>query len=171
MHPELPPDAGFAHAPLENVDDLSARVFRAFLTALRLHKHQMMKALATRGIHPGQAFCLRFVAERDGMSQRDLAEALHLAPPTVSRMLQSLEKSGAVERRPDADDQRVTRVYLTESGRRTAAEMQDVAASYVNATIGALPEDDRRELARLLEELGASIERAGGEAPGEAGAP
>ena len=162
MDPESPAGSGFPHARLEGVDELSSRVFRAFHTALRLHKHQMMKALATRGIHPGQAFCLRFVADHDGISQRDLADALHLAPPTVTRMVQALEKSGAVERRPDADDQRLTRVYLTSGGRKLAVEMQGVAAGYINATIGTLPEDDRRELARLLEELGASIERVGG---------
>jgi len=47
--------------------------------------------------------------------------------------------------------------------------MRAVAGDYVNATVGSLPEDDRRELARLLEALGASIERAA--ATREAGAP
>jgi MarR family transcriptional regulator, organic hydroperoxide resistance regulator len=151
-----------AHDALDGVDELSSRVFRAFLAALRLHKHQMMMTLATRGIHPGQALCLRVVAERDGISQRDLADALHLARPTVTKMVQALERSGAVERRHDPDDQRLTRVYLTGGGRELATEMHGVAADYVNATIGTLPEDDRRELARLLEELAVSIERVGG---------
>jgi len=171
--------AGFPHAGLAGVDELSSRVFRALLTALRLHKQQMMRALATRGIHPGQAFCLRVLADRDGITQRDLADTLHLARPTVTKMVQALERSGAVERRPDPDDQRLTRVYLTGGGRELAAEMHGIAAGYINATIGTLAEDDRRELARLLEELGASIERAGGAdaagqaagmAPDEAGA-
>jgi len=171
--------AGFPHADLDGVDALSSRVFRALLTTLRLHTQQMMRALATRGIHPGQAFCLRVMAERDGISQRDLADTLHLARPTVTKMVQALEKSGAVERRPDPDDRRLTRVYLTDGGRELAVEMHGVAADYINATIGTLPVDDRRELARLLEELGASIERAGGAdaagqaagmAPDEAGA-
>jgi hypothetical protein len=35
-----------------------------------------------------------------------------------------------------------------------------VAADYVNETSGALPDDDRRELARLLGELGASMSQA-----------
>ena len=38
--------------------------------------------------------------------------------------------------------------------------MNAAAADYVNSTIATLPEADRRELARLLEELGASIQRA-----------
>jgi len=152
-------------AELEGVDELSARVFRAFLTTLRLHKQQMMKTLALRGMHPGQAICLRILAAHDGITQRDLAEAMHLARPTVTKMLQSLERSGAIERRPDPVDQRLTRVHLTAQGRDLGEQMHKVAAAYVQATVGTLPEDDRRELARLLEELSASIARATGEPP------
>jgi len=43
---------------LEDVDPTSARVFRAFMTALRLHKQQMMRSLGAHGMHPGQALSL-----------------------------------------------------------------------------------------------------------------
>jgi DNA-binding MarR family transcriptional regulator len=145
---------------LDGVDDLSSRVFRAFVGALRLHRRLMMQALADRGIHHGQAMCLRLLIVNEGIAQRDLAKALHVAPPTLTKMLHSMEKAGLVRRRPDAADARLTRVELTEAGRAEEKEMRVVAAGYVNTTIGALPEDDRRELARLLEALGDSIERA-----------
>jgi MarR family transcriptional regulator, organic hydroperoxide resistance regulator len=80
-----------------------------------------------------------------------------VARPTVTRMLQGMEKAGLVERRPDAADQRLTRVYVTSAGRDAGKQMGVAAAEYVNATIATLPEDDRRELARLLDELGARI--------------
>ncbi len=144
----------------DGVDDLSARVFRAFLDAARLHVQLMMRTLADSGTHPGQAMCLRLLSANDGVSQRDLADMLHVARPTVTRMLQGMEKAGLVERRADEADQRLTRVYLTATGRDMEKEMGVAAAEYVNATIATLPEDDRRELARLLEELGTSITRA-----------
>jgi DNA-binding MarR family transcriptional regulator len=146
--------------PLEGVDELSAQVFRAFHATLRLHKQLMTKTLAAHGTYTGQAICLRSLAAHDGITQRDLADALHLSPPTVSKMLKGLEKAGVVERRPDAADQRLTRVFLTAAGRALELELRSVSAGYVNETIGALPADDRRELARLLEELAASISRA-----------
>ncbi len=154
---------------LDGVDELSSRVFRAFLSALRLHRRLMTQALADRGIHHGQAMCLRLLIANEGITQRDLARALHVAPPTVTKMLHSMEKAGLVRRRPDAEDARLTRVELTGAGRAEEERMQAVAGDYVNATVGALPADDRRELARLLEALGASIERAS--AAREAGVP
>jgi DNA-binding MarR family transcriptional regulator len=146
--------------PLEGVDELSAQVFRAFHATLRLHKRLMTRTLAAHGTHPGQAICLRLLAAHDGITQRDLAQALQLSPPTVSKMLSGLERTGAVERRPDAADQRLTRVFLTAQGRALELALRGVSAGHINETIGALSEDDRRELCRLLDGLGVSIARA-----------
>ena len=145
---------------LDGVDELSSDVFRAFIETLRRHRRLMMQALADRGIHPGQAMCLRLLIANDGITQRDLAKAMHIAPPTLTKMLHSMETAGLVRRRPDADDARLTRVELTAAGRAEEKEMHAAAAEYVNATIGTLPEKDRRDLARLLDALGATIERA-----------
>ena len=142
---------------LEGVDELSARVFRAFLNALRLHRQLMIATLAEHDSHPGQAICLRFLSANDGITQRDLADALHLARPTVSKMLQAMEKAGAIERRPDEHDQRLTRVCLTAAGHELETELRTVSAAYINKTMGTLPERDRRELGRLLEALNGSI--------------
>ena len=160
-------DHGAAHVAfklafeeLEGVDELSARVFRAFLNALRLHRQLMIAALSELDTHPGQAICLRFLSANDGITQRDLADALHLARPTVSRMLQAMEKAGAIERRSDEHDQRLTHVYLTARGREVEAAFRTVSAGVINETIGSLPERDRRELERLLGGFGDSISKA-----------
>lgn len=156
------PHPGMAVLPdkLDGVDELSADVFRAFLGTLRLHRRLMMQALADQGVHHGQAMCLRLLAVNDGITQRDMAEALHVAPPTLTRMLHSMQKAGLIRRSPDAADQRLTRVELTSDGRAEELRMRAAAADYVNATVATLPEADRRELVRLLGDLGASISRA-----------
>ena len=160
-------DHGAAHVAfklafeeLEGVDELSTRVFRAFMNALRLHRQLMLAALTELDTHPGQAICLRFLSANDGITQRDLADALHLARPTVSRMLQAMEKAGAIERRTDEHDQRLTHVYLTARGHEVEAAFRTVSAGVINDTIGSLSERDRRELERLLEAFGDSASRA-----------
>lgn len=146
---------------LEGVDELSAQAFRAFLGTARLHFKNMVTTMAGSGTHPGQAMCLRLLGAVDGSTQRDMARTLHVAPPTVSKMLHAMEKAGLVERRPDEADQRLTRVYLTPAGREREQEIGAAVGAYVNATFATLSADERRELTRLLGKLGDSIARAG----------
>ena len=57
------------------------------------------------------------LAHHDNVTQLDLVHATHLKAPTVSVSLQKMERDGLVLRRPDEDDLRATRVFLTEKGR------------------------------------------------------
>jgi DNA-binding MarR family transcriptional regulator len=75
-------------------------------------------------------------------------------------MLQKMEQHGLVERWDDEADQRLTRIRLTAAGRERAQAFGSSFAEYVDSTIGAMPEADRRELARLLGALADNIETA-----------
>ncbi len=148
---------GLHSLELEGVADLPARVFHAFLQTVRLHRQLMTATMAEHGAHPGQAICLRMLEGSDGITQRDLADALHLARPTVSKMLRGMEQAGLIDRLPDERDQRLTRVFLTDHGRDLAAQLRVVAAGHINETIGSLPDADLEQLARLLNDLATRI--------------
>lgn len=138
---------------LENVDPLTARVFHVLGRTLHLNRLVMAKLFSQRGIQHGEAFALPLLSQNEGISQRDLADVLHLSPPRVSMILRSLEISGAIVRRTDETDRRLTRVFLTPKGRRREKDQRALLGEYVNRTIGALSEADRLELERLLTEL------------------
>ncbi len=139
--------------PLEGVDELSLDAFRALRDVMRANGHAMAKRFAAAGAHMGQAACLRVLDAHDGITQREIADILHVSRPSITAMLQAVEKSGAIVRKPDEADQRLTRVYLTDEGREMAAKLRAVLGEYVRQTFGEMPEDDRRELARLLDAL------------------
>jgi DNA-binding MarR family transcriptional regulator len=145
---------------LEGVDPLSTRVFQALLRTIHLQRQLMVKALAEKSSHPAQAFCLRLIAENDGISQRELADTLYLSRPRITSMLQAMEKDGLITRSADEADQRLTRVFLTDEGRRLDHELRSLSSMHVNETLGALSEADRRDLERLLGELAEHISRA-----------
>jgi MarR family transcriptional regulator, organic hydroperoxide resistance regulator len=69
------------------------------------------------GLHHAQGMVLFHLWKEDGISQRDLAAALQITPPTASNTLQRMERDGWVERRRDDADQRIVRVYLTAKAR------------------------------------------------------
>ncbi len=148
----------------EGVDELTSQVFQAFRRTIQLQRQLVMKTLAQQGGHHGEAFGLRVLVENDGISQRDLADVLHLSRPRVTKLLQALEAAGAVARRADERDRRLTRVFLTPEGRRREGELHAKWADHVNQTIGILPEADRRELRRLLDEVSDHTARLLGDA-------
>ncbi len=125
----------------------------------------MQRRLSNPGAHHGEFFSLRLLVTREGMSQTELAETLHLSRPRVTRILQNLEKAAAVRREVDPDDQRITRVFLTAEGRRRESENRAAFEAYVNQTIGRLSDHDKLELTRLLDEVSGHIAELVG--PGE----
>jgi DNA-binding MarR family transcriptional regulator len=138
---------------LENVDELTARAFHAFGRMMHLNRLVMARMVAQHGAHHGEVIALALLSRKEGVSQRELGDILHLSAPRVSVILDSLERSGAVLRRPDETDRRLSRIFLTPDGRLREKEQREILRDYVNRTIGALPEADRSELARLLGEL------------------
>jgi DNA-binding MarR family transcriptional regulator len=110
----------------------------------------MGKLMSGPDAHPGQAFCLRMLGANDGVTQRDLAEAMQLSRPAVTTMLQRMQKAGLIDRRPDEADQRLMRVYLTDDGRALEAQMRATFATYISTAFDSMSVDDRRELERLL---------------------
>jgi len=132
---------------------VTADTFHAFARMMHLNRLAMARMVAEHGAHHGEVVVLALLSQQGGLSQRDLAETLHMSPPRVSMILRSLEKNGAVRRHSDKDDRRRARVFLTDMGRRREREQRQILGEYVNQTIGTLPESERRELGRLLGKL------------------
>ena len=59
---------------------------------------------------------LMAIAEKDGRSQRELADRLETDSNTVMVVCDSLQRKGLVERRADPADRRVWRISLTQNG-------------------------------------------------------
>lgn len=136
------------------------RIWSAFHKVMVGHKHLMSAVFAQHGIHPGQAMCLRHLSQMDGMTQRDLAERLHVSRPTVTVMLQKLERSGLIERRSDESDQRFTRIYLTEAGKELQERVSHSLDAAIESIVAPLSEKDQAETERLLALLGESLAKA-----------
>lgn len=119
----------------------------------RAHRNKAQELLARVDLYPGQEFLLYNLWSRDGLPQSELAERLCVQPATLTRMLDRMEKAGFVVRQPDADDQRVSRIYLTPEGRAAEAPVCAVWSELEAATVDGLSADERAELHRLLEKI------------------
>jgi len=69
------------------------------------------------GITRAQWAVLVRLDRSEGLNQSELAEMLDLQPITLTRLLDKLSDSRLIERRPDPDDRRAKRLFLTAAAR------------------------------------------------------
>src|SRR5262249_46490233 len=87
---------------------------------------------------------------QEGLTQSQLVERMCVQPPTVSKMLDRLEKAGLVERRPDAENSRLVRLYLTEQGTLAQRAIGAIWTDLEQRLIKGLNVEERIVLRRLL---------------------
>ena len=104
------------------------------------------------GMSMGEDPVLEFLSRQDeGMNPSDLASKLGYTRPRMTRILDSLEAKGYVERVPDEKDRRRVIVYCTDEGREHAHDNGSGGVSGLAATLSKMGEHDARELLRGLE--------------------
>ena len=133
-----------SHKPeYENINFLLSMICRA-------QRSKMNEALTAIGLYAGQEMFLWHLWQQDGLTQSQMVERICVQPPTISKMIDRMEKAGLVERRPDAEDSRISRVYLTEQGRRSQLAVRDVWTNIEQRITEGLNIEERIVLRRLL---------------------
>lgn len=128
-------------------------LYYIFLQILRLHHIRTHDLLDEIGIYPGQPPMLFILSKEEGLSQKELADKLKLAPATITVMLKRMEKADLVERRQDIDDQRITRVYLTDKGKNMCNMAQEVTKVLDEECFGNFTVEEKIILRRLLMQM------------------
>ena len=91
----------------------------------------------------------RLVA-RDGQYQSELAASTYRDRPNMSRILAGMEQRDLVARRPDAEDRRKTRVYLTPRAREIVAATAPLAMRTRDRLYEGLKKKELKALRRAL---------------------
>jgi MarR family transcriptional regulator, lower aerobic nicotinate degradation pathway regulator len=109
--------------------------------------------LAPFGITPPQFALLAFLWKQDGLSQVELSDKTAVDRTTISGLVDRLQKSGLVVRRPHPEDRRACLVHLTAPGKALEERLTPVALR-VRGRIGAdLGPGEYDQLCQLLNKL------------------
>jgi len=127
---------------------------------LQIHKaHRQLaeESLNKLGVHTGQEMILFQLWIEEGIPQSQLAACMEVEPPTATKMLQRMERAGLIERKPDPEDARVSRVYLTERGRALEQPVLDVWRQLEARTVSGLSLTEQTLLRRLLLQVSTNL--------------
>jgi MarR family transcriptional regulator, organic hydroperoxide resistance regulator len=118
----------------------------------------LAESLGAEGVTVEQWRILRALSDGYGHSMGDLAAAVLMPHPTLTKAVDRLIESALVYRRQDEVDRRRVAVYLAERGRELVRRLDEQASEHhhrIEAAYGPQrTERLMRELGRLVESLG-----------------
>ena len=123
--------------------DVVARLRRAMRRAARAK-------LPTLPLSVAQLELLSVVEERPGSRPGELAQALRLAPNSVSTLANTLATAGMLQRAASTADKRAVEYSLTPAGAAHVASWRQVNGTALAAAVEALPVADQEVLGRAL---------------------
>lgn len=126
---------------------------RASLRLRRLLDKRMMR----QGASLARTKLLMYLDVEGPARSADIADFFTLSPRTVTEAIDGLERAGMVRRDPDPDDRRAKRISITPAGREAIAATEPIRLDLIGRIFGALDEDERRQLAALLDKLTAAL--------------
>ena len=79
--------------------------------------------------------------KQDGKSQQELCNATFRDKPSITRLVDNLEKLNLVKRVPDAADRRINKVYLTRQAQKLQEQTMALAEETLNEALEGVPSE------------------------------
>lgn len=136
--------------------DLSENLIRKIGLLYRYMMRAIDVELAQLDIGAGRFSYLFMLYIREGLTQQEMAYRLQADKAAVARTLAQMEQQGFVERRPDPQDRRVVRVYLTDQSRALRGALEAAISRVMIHLRGDLGDES---LQLLEQQLGAMLRR------------
>ena len=115
------------------------------------------------GLTPSQWGVLRTLHRAAGQGRgdlrlTDLGDRLLVRPPSVTGVIDRLERMGYVTRTASESDLRAKYLSLTPAGRILVERVLEGHAARIRMLLGGLGPDERRQLHRLLDQLSSHLQ-------------
>lgn len=100
------------------------------------------------GITQGIGYALINIGE-EGIPATKIAPLMGMTSSSLSRMLKKMQDEGMIYRKPDKDDRRIVRIFLTIDGSKLRNKVREVVLSFNNELFKKLDIEDLRAFERV----------------------
>jgi DNA-binding MarR family transcriptional regulator len=119
----------------------------------RAINHRWEDAYQSVGLSPAHAYLLRLVLKTPGITQKQLAAELHLAPSTITRFIDVLATRGLLQRQDTQGDGREWAIHPTETARALHDELERISAGLFQELRGTLGDARCTDLVSSLRQV------------------
>lgn len=144
--------------------DLKRQLVSQLVETSRLLRNHIDQRAKDRGTTRAQWIVLFRLRQQEGLMQVDLADVLELQPISLVRLLDRLVEHKLLERRPDPNDRRANRLFLTAKGRRLVDDLDGLRDDIASDVLNDIPKAAIESTLETLVEMKARIKGTGEEA-------
>lgn len=130
---------------------------RAISIFNREHRSQIQKIMESEGLFYGQLPILETVKNLGSCTQKEIATQLHVSAPSVATSVKRLVKKGYLTKKTDENDQRNSRVEITESGRMKSDACREKFDKLDARVFRDLSDEECDMLAHILDKLNSAV--------------
>ena len=121
----------------------------------------MRHKLEENGIAPGYRRVIFHLVHHDGITQSELTKMAHLSAPSISVMIEKMEREGLVEKKSDESDGRQSRISLTQAGHGLVEIINMNVKETEKIALEGLKAEETDTLKRLLDRVFNNLEKNG----------
>jgi DNA-binding MarR family transcriptional regulator len=119
----------------------------------RSMKRVLESRLAKYNVTASQYIVLAQLSNEDGISLSQLGERLYFDNPTITGIVDRMERDGLVERCRAEDDRRVINVLLTQHGKKLLSAIENIADEINESVMDEFTKSDQDKLLRILDSI------------------
>lgn len=119
--------------------------------ASRMLRHMFNDAAKEEGLFAGQQHIILALFNNEGITVGEIARQLDITPATVSVSIKRLEKSGFVKKQADDTNARITKLYLTDKGRKIPDRIRERMDSQEKYITMGLTDEQRNMFSDMLD--------------------
>ncbi|MGW4531842.1 MarR family winged helix-turn-helix transcriptional regulator [Nocardia sp. NPDC004340] len=126
----------------------------------RLLEQALRDHIAEHGVVPGQFAQLLALYEKEGVTQNELCEKVHIDQSTMAHTLKRMERDGLIQRTTDPADGRRAQIHLTDRARNLHAPLTTAAAEVNAIATAGFTQQQGEQLLRLVAQAIGNLEHA-----------
>ena len=123
----------------------------------RLLRKLIDRRLQPLGLSRAQWSILAILSNHDGLSQSQISDELEIEKSTAGRLIDQVEKSGWIERRPIPGDRRLWGIHLTDRARRLIAEVESIVLHTRAEMLRGLSAEQQQTLSEMLQAVKSNL--------------
>ncbi|MDD2266843.1 MarR family transcriptional regulator [Sulfuricurvum sp.] len=116
-------------------------------------KNEFEKELKPYSLSYAHRIILIRLCEKDGLTQKDLAEDTYFEQSNLTLMLNKLEHKGLVERVQKESDRRAYLVTITPKGKKLKDALVQMGENVMEKALRGVDDTQKKELAKLLQSV------------------